>query len=142
KRRRGGTLRATPPRAPDATPAASPAQSTVRFRRGEEGDPSLPPAPDQRQAIAVGDQDATQRIATPPSWGMEAVPDERADSAPARDRSVLWYAGATLAMVSLVVAAFFARERFAPRGGPPKSATFSDAGTVEVPVVTPRDSLA
>ncbi|MFP5356327.1 MAG: serine/threonine-protein kinase, partial [Gemmatimonadota bacterium] len=108
KRRRGGTLRATPPRAPEATPAANPAQSTVRFRRGEEGDPSLPPAPDQRQAIAVGDQDATQRIATPPSWGMEAVPDDIADAAPARDRSVLWYAGATLAMVSLVVAAFFA----------------------------------
>lgn len=137
KRRRGGSIRPTPPRAPSPSPAANPALSTVRFRRG---DPGSAPSPDERQALAVND-DATQRIATSPSWGMEPIPGGEPQPRTSRPRVGLLVGGA-LAVVALAVVAMLARERLAPAPARPSAGAFSDAGSVEVPVVATPDSLA
>lgn len=139
KRRRGGAIRPTPPRPPSPSPVVNPALSTVRFRRG---DPLSDPSPDERQAIAVGDPDATQRIGTPSTWGMNAVPETAPPEQTARPRTLRLVGGA-LGIIALVAVAIVARQRFAPAPAPASSAgTFSDASGVEVPVVASHDSLA
>ena len=143
KRRRTGSMRAvTPPRAPSVTPPANPALSTVRFRRGDAtDDPSAPLAPDELQSIALGDQDATQRIVTPASWGTAVIPEDLDHSASTRTPT-RWYVAGALVVVALAIAGVVARQRFAPQAIVPESATFSDARGVEVPVVPAPDSFA
>lgn len=145
KRRRSGGFRSIgavrPP--PMATPTSNPANSTVRFRRGEtpDGGTVVDGSPDERQAIPIADADATQRVATTPNWGVpvDRVPPPLEE--PPRSRTG-WYVASALALVAVVVAAVFARQQAAPPSVRPDSVRLADAGAVQVPVVTPPESLS
>ncbi len=135
KRRKssGGGGRSGTSRSPSPI-AGSPAVSTVRFRRGEDG--SLSPA--DLQAINVGDPDATQRL-TPTPGGHFAIAAEDAEAPP---RNRLTYAlGASVLAVAAIAYALFGRglvEAKRPIAGP---TAMSDQRQIVVPVVTPPNSL-
>jgi alpha-tubulin suppressor-like RCC1 family protein/serine/threonine protein kinase len=143
KRRKSGGFRSIGSVRPPAmvTPSSNPANSTVRFRRGEtpEGGTAVDGSPDERQAIPIADADATQRLSTTPNWGIpvDRIPVQAED--PPRSRTA-WYVASAMALVAVVVAAVFARQQMAPPSIRPDSVRLADARGVEVPVVTPSDS--
>lgn len=126
------------------SPASNPASSTLRFRRGEmpdeEGDPASA-SPDERQAIPIADTDATQRLSTSPAWHAPVQHESHPPVAPVRKRQ-FWYAGTALALAAVFVTAVIVRERVMAPPGSADSATFADAGGVQVPVILPADSVS
>lgn len=145
KRRKSGGFRSvTPPRAPAMVgPTTTPASSTLRFRRGETPDGlDVASSPDERQAIAIADTDATQRLTPSPAWGVPA--QGATDALQEAPRSRLgWYVVTTVLLLAAVAGGYFVRQRMAPPQVVVRdSATFADAATVSVPVVSPVDSAA
>ncbi|MCC6928811.1 MAG: protein kinase [Gemmatimonadaceae bacterium] len=142
KRRRSGAYRpVTPARNPSHSPSANPAMSTVKFRRDDEGATAEAgvPSPDERQAIPIGDADATQRLARSPAWGAPAVhPPDQLSAAPRR--RTLWWVGGAMAAAVVTIALVARQRQLEPTRVLPDSAHFADGSQVEVPVVPPTDS--
>ena len=138
RRRRNGTSR--PARPAPAASGAGPAQSTVRFRRGDTPIGGTTTAgPD-----AAGVADETQRLPTTP-WQGASVIDYAAltrggDPPPRRRRGLAVAAG--MAVVAAVVAAVTILRPAGPGlDARPDSLRLADAAGVEVPVVRPLDSV-
>ncbi|MCC6771022.1 MAG: protein kinase [Gemmatimonadaceae bacterium] len=126
------------------TPTSNPANSTVRFRRGETPVDDVEGAdasPDERQAIPIADTDATQRLATSPAWNTPIERPSREHVAPVRPRR-FWYAGTAITLAAVVATAVFVRQRVMVPKVVDDSATFADAREVQVPVILPTDSLS
>lgn len=144
KRRRSGGFRSvTPSRAPSISPQANPALSTVKFRREdlEAGDAGGVPSPDELQAIAIADTDATQRLSRSPAWGTAAVhPADEPEPAP-RSRT-LWYVAGAAVVVAVAAVALISQQRAASLATRIDSARFADAARIVVPVVPSGDSAS
>ncbi|HEX5635303.1 MAG TPA: hypothetical protein VFX50_18795, partial [Gemmatimonadales bacterium] len=100
-----------------------------------------PSSPDELQALAIQDANATQRLATSPA-GVEAIHDEGWDTPPKR-RLPLVLAGSAIAVAAALALVFLLPERGSEGATVAPSGTiFSDERATEVPVLPRAESVA